>query len=99
MCGIKKNNKQEIIYSTFLTGCCLPYCTCCLLSCLVYIYVSFKVLVCIVVSWIACKVTAVLYILWSPYVYLLYSVFVSEGPATSTSTQVFLGFPVSLSKC
>ena len=23
----------------------------------------------------------------------------SEGPATGTSTQVFLGFPVSISKC
>ena len=23
----------------------------------------------------------------------------SEGPATATSTQVFLGFPVSISKC
>jgi hypothetical protein len=34
----------------------------CLLSCLVYIYVSFKVLVCIVVSWIACMLIAVLYI-------------------------------------
>jgi hypothetical protein len=32
--GLKKNNKQETIYSTFLTGCCLPYCTC-LISCLV----------------------------------------------------------------
>jgi hypothetical protein len=34
------------------------------------------VLVCIVVSWIACMVIAVLYILWSPYVYLLYWLFV-----------------------
>jgi hypothetical protein len=44
-----------------------------MLSCLVYIYVSFKVLVCIVVSRIACMVIAVL---WSSYVYLLYGVFV-----------------------
>jgi hypothetical protein len=73
-----KINKQETIYSTFLTGCCLPYCTCCLLCCLVYIYIyiSFKVRVCIVVSWIACMVIAVLCILWSPYVYLLCGVFV-----------------------
>jgi hypothetical protein len=28
-------------------------------KCLVYIYVSFKVLVCIVVSWIVCRVIAV----------------------------------------
>jgi hypothetical protein len=69
------NNKQETIYSTFLTGCCLPYCTCSMLSCLVYIYVSFKALVCIVVSRIACMVIAVLCILWSSYVYLLYCVF------------------------
>jgi hypothetical protein len=47
--GLKKNNKQEVINSNFLTGYCLPYCTC-LISCLVYTYVSFKVLVCIVVS-------------------------------------------------
>jgi hypothetical protein len=67
--GLKQNNKQETIYSAFLTGCCLTYCTC-LISCLVYIYVSFKVLVCIV-SWIVCRVIAVLCILWSPYVYSL----------------------------
>jgi hypothetical protein len=81
MCGIKKkqNNKQETINSTFLTGCCLPYCTCCLLSCLVYIYVSFVVLVCIVVTWIACTVIALLYILWSPYLYLLYWVLLYCG--------------------
>jgi hypothetical protein len=76
MCGIKtksnkKNHKQETIYSSFLTGCCLLYCTCCLISCIVYIYVNFKVLVCIVVSWIVCMLIAVLCILWSPYVYLL----------------------------
>jgi hypothetical protein len=35
------------------------------------IYVSFKVLVCIVVSWIVFRVIAILYILWSPYVYSL----------------------------
>jgi hypothetical protein len=39
--GLKKNNKQETIYSTFLTGCFLPYCTC-LINCLVYIYVSLR---------------------------------------------------------
>jgi hypothetical protein len=65
-----KKNKQEAIYSTFLTGYCLPYCTC-LISCLVHTYVSFKVLVYIVVSWIVCRVIAVLCILWSPYVYSL----------------------------
>jgi hypothetical protein len=42
----------------------------------VCIYVSFKVLVCIVVSWIMCMIIAVLCVLWSPYVYLLYCVFV-----------------------
>jgi hypothetical protein len=39
----------------------------------VYIYVSFKVLVCIVVSWIMFMIIAVLCVLWSPYVYLLYT--------------------------
>jgi len=49
-----------------------------------------------------------------PYVYLLYYVCIAiltldagllaisqypEGPATGTSTQVFLGFPVSISEC
>jgi hypothetical protein len=71
-----KSNKQETTYSTFLTGCSLPYCTCCLISCLADIYVSFKVRVCIVVSWIVCRVIAVWCIWWSPYVYLLYCVFV-----------------------
>jgi hypothetical protein len=65
--------------STFLIGCRLPYCTCCMLSCLVYIYVSFKVFVCTVASWIACMVIDVLSILWSSYVYLLYCVFVVLG--------------------
>jgi hypothetical protein len=53
-----KNNKQETIYRTFSTGCCLPYCTR-LISCLVYIYVSCKVLGCNVVSWIVCRVIVV----------------------------------------
>jgi hypothetical protein len=70
ICVGLKNNKQETIYSTFLTVCCLPYCTC-LISCLVYIYVSFKVLVCNVVGWIVCRVIAVLCILWSPYMHSL----------------------------
>jgi hypothetical protein len=48
--------KQETIYSTFLTGCCLTY------------FVSFKVLFYILVSWIVCRVISVLFILWSPYV-------------------------------
>jgi hypothetical protein len=45
----------------------------------VYIYVSFKVLVCIVVSWIVCMAIAVLCILWSTYVYLLYCVSCCTG--------------------
>jgi hypothetical protein len=57
---------------TFLTGCCLPYCVCCMFSWLVYFDVSVKCLVCIVVRWIVYMVVAVLCILWSSYVYLLY---------------------------
>jgi hypothetical protein len=89
MCGIKKNNKPEAIYSTFLTGYCLPYCIC-LISCLVYTYVSFKVLVCIVISWIVCRVIAVLCILWSHYVYSL-SVYVWCG--------VFVGLGICCTVC
>jgi ascorbate-specific PTS system EIIC-type component UlaA len=70
--GLKK---LENIYGTFLAGCCLPYCTCCMLSYLVYFDVSFKCLVCIVVSGIVCMVVAVWCILWSSYVYLLYCVY------------------------
>jgi hypothetical protein len=93
MCGIKKNNKQETIHSAFLTGCCLPYCTC-LISRLVYIYVSFKVLVCIFVSWIVCRVIAVSSILWSPCVcslsvYLWCGVFVGLGICCTVSIDVF----------
>jgi hypothetical protein len=86
--GLKK--KQQTTYSTFLTGCCLPYCTCCLLSCLVYIYVSFMVFVCIVVSWIVCRVLAVWCILWSPYVYSL-SVYLWCG--------VFVGLGICCTVC
>jgi hypothetical protein len=43
-----------------------------MLSCLVYFNVSFRWLVCIVVRWIVCMIVAVLCILWSSYVYLLY---------------------------
>jgi hypothetical protein len=90
--GFKKNNKQEAIHSNFLTGYCLPYCTC-LISCHVYTYVSFKVLVCIV-SWIVCRVIAVLCILWSPYVYSLsmylgFGVFVGLGICCTVSFDVF----------
>ena len=67
---------------------------------------------CIVVT--VCIVVVVLCVLLSSYVYLLYCVCIavftldagllarnqySEGPATSQLTQVFLDFPVSISKC
>ena len=56
----------------------------------------------------------ILFVFVVPYVYLLYYVCIAvvtlddgllarsqypEGPATATSTQVFLGFPVSTSEC
>jgi hypothetical protein len=55
-----------------------------MLSCLVYIYVSFKVFVCIVVSYIACMVIAVMNICGHLMcicctVYLLHGVFVVLG--------------------
>ena len=69
----------------------------------------------IVVSCLVCIVVVVLCVLLSSYVYLLYyvctAVFTleagllarsqySEGPASGhPSTQVFHGFPVSISKC
>jgi hypothetical protein len=100
----------ETIYSTFLTGCCLPYCTCCMLSCHVKFDVSFKCLVFIVVRWIVCMVVAVLCILWSSYVYLLYWGYwcftldagllarsqYSEGPATGHLDTGFSWFPLCL---
>jgi hypothetical protein len=62
-----------------------------------------------------CIIVVVLCVLLSSYVYLLYYVCTafftldagllarsqySEGPVTgATSTQVFLGFPVSITKC
>ena len=64
-------------------------------------------------SCLVCIVVVVLCVLLS-YVYLLYCVCIvvftvdagllaisqySEGPATATSTQNFLGFPVPISKC
>jgi hypothetical protein len=96
----------ETVYSAFLTG-WLPYCTCCMISCLVYFDVSFKCLVCIVVRWIVFMVVAVLCILWSSYVYLLYWVHwcftldagllarsqYSEGPATGHLDTRYSWFP------
>ena len=70
-------------------------------------------LVCIVVSCLL-FIVVVLCVFLSSYVYLFYYVCVvvftldagllarsqySEGPATGHSTQVFLGFPVSINKC
>jgi hypothetical protein len=96
----------EAIHSTFLTGCCIPYCTCCMLSCLVYFDVSSTCLVCIVVRWNVCMVVAVL-CMWSSYVYFLYWVYwcftldagllarsqYLEGPVTSHLNTGFSWFP------
>jgi hypothetical protein len=64
------NSSSAVFISLYFFFITLPYCTC-LISCLVYIYVNFKVLVCTVVSWIVCMVIAVWCILWSPYMYSL----------------------------
>ena len=83
----------------------LSYSTCCIL----------RYLVCIVVSCLVCVVVVVLCVLLSSYVYSLYcvciAVFLLQMPdcwlevsirkvlRPATSTQVFLGFPASISKC
>ena len=69
---------------------------------------------CIVVSFLVCIIVVVFCVLLSPYVYLLYYVCVAVftldagllGKVSirkvlrpATSTQVFFGFPVSISKC
>jgi len=78
----------------------------------VCIVVSF--LVCIVVNCLVCIVVVILCVLLSYYVYLLYYVCIavftldaglvarsqySDVLRPATSKQVFLGFPVSISKC
>jgi len=70
--------------------------------------------VCIVVSCLVCTGVVVLCVLFSSYVYLLYCVCIAVFTLDAdcwlevsiwkvlrpvTSTQVFLGFPVSVSKC
>jgi len=93
MCG----KKYWKLYTVLSYPVLFTFCTCCILRCLV------------------CIVVVVLCVLLSPYVYLLYYVCIagftldagllvrsgySEGPATgATSTQAFLGFLVSISKC
>jgi hypothetical protein len=56
------------MYSTFLTGWFLPYCTCCMVSVLVYFDVRCTCPVCTVVRWIVFMVVAVLCI-WLSFVY------------------------------
>ena len=72
-----------------------------------------RCLVCIVVSCLVCIVVIVLFVLLSSYVYLLYYVCIAVFTLDAlllarsqysvlrpaSSTQVFLGFPVSISKC
>jgi len=90
---VGKNTTNYIEY--FLTLVLFTFSTCCILSCLV----------CFVVSCLVCIVVVVLCVLLSSYVYLLYYVCIAVFTLDAgllrpaTSTQVFLGFPVSISKC
>jgi len=83
MCGENTGNCMQY----FLILVLFPFCTCCIVRCVV----------CIVVSCLVCIVVVVLCVLLSPYVYLLYYVRIavftldagllarsqySEGPAT-----------------
>ena len=88
----------------FLTLVLFTFCTCCILRCLV----------CIVVSCIVSIVLVVLCVLLPSYEYLLYyvctavftldagllaEVSIRKVLLPAISTQVFLGFSVSISKC
>jgi len=99
---VEKNTGNYIQY--FLTLVLFTFCTCCILRCLV----------CIIVSSLVCIFVVVLFVLLSSYMYLLYYVCIavftldagllarsqySKVLRPATSTQVFLGFPVSISKC
>ena len=99
---VGKNTRNYLEY--FLTFVLFTLFTCCILRCLV----------CIVVSCFLCIVVVVLCVLLSSYVYLLYyvctAVFTLNAGLLArsqfwkvlrpaTSTQVFLSFPVSISKC
>jgi len=99
---VGKNTRNYIQY--FLTLVLFTICTCCILRCLV----------CVVVSCLVCIVVVVLCVLSSSNVYLLYylciAVFTLDAGCwlavsfrkvlrPATSTQVFLGFPLSISKC
>jgi len=84
---VGKNTRNYTQY--FLILVLFTFCTCCILRCLVCVVVS--CLVCIVVSCLVC-IVVVLCVLLSSYVYLLCYV-------CFASAQVFLGFPVSISKC
>jgi len=96
-----------------MSWCIVVSCLVCIVvSCLVCI-VSY--LVCIVVSCLVCIVVVVLCVLLSSYVYLLYCVCIAvfyfrcrtagyksvfgRSCDRPPRTQVFLGFPVSTSKC
>jgi len=100
---VGKNTGNCIQY--ILTVALFTFCTCCIL----------RYLVCIVVSRLVCIVIVVLCSLLPSYVHLLYyvciAVFTLEMTdcwlevsirkvlRPATSTKVFLGFPLSISKC
>ena len=98
---LRKNTRNYIQY--FLTLVLFTFCTCRILRCLV----------CIVVSCLVCIVVVVSCVLLSSYVYLLLYVLlfllympdcglevsIRKVLRTATSTEVFLGFPVPISKC
>ena len=103
MCAIRWKKILETIYSSFFVFLIRIFVNCICLACIVVILCVFVYLICICFT---------LYVFVVPYVYLLFYVCIAlltldagllarsqypEGPATST--QVFLGFPVSTSEC
>ena len=91
------------------------FCTCCILICLLFIVASFKLSLCnccwlavcivVVVLCVCVVILCVFFVLCGHCCFLLYipdcwlEVSIRKVLRTATSTQVFLRFPVSISKC
>ena len=106
-CGKKTRNCLQY----FLTLVLFTFCTCCILRCLVCIVVSFLAFIFVDVLYIllqlscvycchficiCCTMCLLLILLQMPDCWLEFSIRKVLRP--TTSTQVFLGFPVSISK-
>jgi len=102
---------QETVHSTLLLGCFYLLYMLKILICLVCFVASFKLLLCNCCWFTVCIVVVDLCMLLSN-VYLLYCVGIAfffllcwlevsirKVLRSATTTQVFLGFPVSISKC